>query len=85
MTEKKERERENLTSLIARDGNVFIHRFTKQRGSNRCVMNKAVHVPQFFVLPIAKGDVVLKKKTKQKNKREREKEGMRKGEKIKTM
>lgn len=73
MTEKKEREREreNLTSLIARDGNVFIHRFTKQRGSNRCVMNKAVHVPQFFVLPIAKGDVVLKKKKQNKKIRER--------------
>lgn len=75
------RERENLTSVIARDGNVFIHRFTKQRGSNRCVMNKAVHVPQFFVLPIAKGDVVLKKKNKIKREREKKKER----EKIKTM
>ena len=78
---ERERERENLTSVIARDGNVFIHRFTKQRGSNRCVMNKAVHVPQFFVLPIAKGDVVLKKKNKIKREREKKKER----EKIKTM
>lgn len=68
------RERENLTSVIARDGNVFIHRFTKQRGSNRCVMNKAVHVPQFFVLPIAKGDVVLKKKNKIERERKRRNE-----------
>ena len=78
---ERERERENLTSVIARDGNVFIHRFTRQRGSNRCVMNKAVHVPQFFVLPIAKGDVVLKKKNKIKREREKKKER----EKIKTM
>lgn len=72
MTEKN-RERENLTSLIARDGNVFIHRFAKQRGSNRCVMNKAVHVPQFFVLPIAKGDVVLKNKIKRERRNEKKK------------
>lgn len=71
---ERERERENLTSVIARDGNVFIHRFTKQRGSNRCVMNKAVHVPQFFVLPIAKGDVVLKKKNKIERERKRRNE-----------
>ena len=50
--------------MIARDGNVFI----------RGVMNKAVHVPQFFVLPIAKGDVVLKKKNKIERERKRRNE-----------
>lgn len=41
MMKNRERERESNVTDRALDGNVFIHRFAKQRGSNRCVVNKA--------------------------------------------